>query len=453
MKEQLTFGDTIALDMLPTSLYKELRYEVLGPFLRRHELFNCWVITHKSVAKQFSVDGVEICFLKPGDELFRADMDSEHAYFFSSGTLGYSKLSNEVAPETILVPVETWLSEASLWSHWRHLGSCEAQARCKIAVTSYDRLAHHARGNRLIRTITASYCKFFCRALANPPAKELADDIFVPLTKFAVLLTQFPDDLRTIIATRAINVSKLKLGKRSAGKLAAEVEEGKCVVYINSEGECERTVLVTVMVLQDDDGHVLHEIGKVVPTIDIRRDGVERRRWEAEAGFKLPGLKQDRGESYENTLKRLVCNKMKVLTDKYEHVNTVSEEMVAFSAEFGVKTRYYRTKLLCTIRGEFPARVVTQDIHSSNYMHKSHTSASNLDLACPPLSLYVIFEDEVARIYAWLPQEFANELNLMAPHRRDQALNKMLNSIDLNLIEECLIDELRRQYSLDRIAM
>jgi len=120
----LTLKDIDILEMLSEPLLAELQFERYKdafdaqPFFRRvlkcgdlHDRFPVRVL-HK-----VSKEAISSSWTAPGDVLFCAGDEATSAYFVKVGELAYAR-----AIESVNIQEGRWISEASLWTCWKHQG-------------------------------------------------------------------------------------------------------------------------------------------------------------------------------------------------------------------------------------------------------------------------------------------------------------------------------------------
>lgn len=198
-----------ALTLLSSSLRAELRFQICQAILRTHALFSFCVEMDEFVVKRICVEGIEVNFLRPKDDLFVAGDESEHAYFLSDGTVDYSQTpdTSPVLEETVVnVAAVRCLAEAALWSQWIHVGTCMGVTLCQLLLLQALVLAQVVVKNRMIGEIVQEYGRHFHRRLASavPPNSAWPNDLKVPFTDYEDLVMLMDNRVKAVIGLSAL---------------------------------------------------------------------------------------------------------------------------------------------------------------------------------------------------------------------------------------------------------
>merc|ERR1719210_2537913 len=86
---------------------------------------------------------VRIRFLSIDDELIVGGTFGQEAYHMAAGRLVYTQKPGESNVEhltTTIVQPGSWLCEAALWSYWLHVGTLQAERRCRLLAIDAEKL-------------------------------------------------------------------------------------------------------------------------------------------------------------------------------------------------------------------------------------------------------------------------------------------------------------------------
>lgn len=223
-REWLNDRDVAALGYLPSSLHAELRTAIYGSIIKQHPLFNVWHFLGPVAVKQMCCDAspgddgegfVNFEFLAPGDELFVKGQDADRAFYIVSGTLHYDMEPAMVDRDTgssegLEVAAGTWLAEAALWSHWRHVGTAFAKSDCQVLSIRAAGVVSAMRCHEAVYDLTWEYGAKFCAvlALAVPPERDWPTDLEVPMADWGSLVQELSSEARTVARGRVSRVRR-----------------------------------------------------------------------------------------------------------------------------------------------------------------------------------------------------------------------------------------------------
>lgn len=407
-KQKLIEKDVQVIQLLSSTLKGALRFEICRPYMIKHPLFRLWIGMDMGMVKRVCTEAAEISYLRPQDDLFTAGSSTDKAYYIISGGVMYIQ-DPESAPvkevERMEVGAESWLAEASLWSHWTHVGTAEAIITTQVMHLSAEGLARTLRRHQGIHEIALEYCKHFHRRIvsAKPPDAPWPTDLMVPFTDFGDLVTSMDKDVQVTIGLSALDQVQQQMSgwawlprlPTGIEKLREEVEKGKSVVMMNGNNELERVVSVVALRAEDDDGRVFAQLGK------LTAEGAPE-----EVACQLPGGKQQQGELTTEALQRILQAKLEPLADKVEILGT--ERLVEWNMSRGVglKTKYLRTVCSARLQTPFPLNVIpVQAIKAGPPYLQAASATQDLSGIRSPLATrtaYAVAERDHENLYAWL---------------------------------------------------
>mmetsp|Transcript_109741 Transcript_109741/g.321248 ORF Transcript_109741/g.321248 Transcript_109741/m.321248 type:complete len:998 (+) Transcript_109741:54-3047(+) len=439
VQEKIREKDVHALQKISKSLYIELRCQMFEPHVYSHPLFLMWSSFDRGVVRHLC-NAIEYNTMLQGDDLFCAGVSTDRSYLLTEGNVEYLKEPATCPVEiagTWDVTAGCWLSEASLWSHWMHVGTAKAVNTCQVLAISAEGVQAVLQRSQDLKEATAEYCKQFHRRIASarPPRSAWPDDLRVPHTEFDELVMCMSTDVQVAIGLSAVDYTlacehdqegwwSLMGGWRNARevdhnveRLREEVRTGKSCVLLNAAGRLERVVFVAVLQAHTEDGKVLVELGKC-----------ENMTRNVKGSWQLPACKQDPRESAVQTLERLLS--MLGLERQYKNVFQGERAVECRpSKDFGVQTKYLRTVYtvaLCeddirlpTITANPHAEVACQDSQATMSQPLSVYSAALGDaksereatLEYDNIPTHQVFSGNKTIYYAWVPAKTFRSLS------------------------------------------
>lgn len=194
------------LEVLSTPLRMELNFEVNGPILKWHPLFQLYSKENLAGMRQICHAAVCQLFLMKDDTLFNDGEEPAEPkmFFLVSGELSYRRKGK--APEILAPPV--FFSEHVLWTtSWHHNGTMVAVNECTILCLFADQFRSIAKQFRTAAFHLGFYGAEYLRALNN--ARGLLD---------------FPTELNKPEQIDVMNVLRICQGDMTDGK---EKPDGK----------------------------------------------------------------------------------------------------------------------------------------------------------------------------------------------------------------------------------
>jgi len=236
---------------------------------------------------------------------------------------------------------------------------------------------------------------------ARPPQASYPSDIFVPFAEYSEIIVSMDMGFRKLISEATLEAltenQHIFFRRKGFKELADEINSGKCVLIRNSAKEFERLVAVAILHLENEDGNVFCQIGK------LEEDKVV-------PDCKLPGSKQERGESMEDAIYRVLCGQLAVFEDAIEYGRTESTVKWMESKDFGIRTKYLRATQYATIRAEFEMPENSETVHTF-----------------PEHGLMILKNGVGSKVqslvYSWLPQQEFDYFN--SPDGKEDLLRKL----------------------------
>jgi hypothetical protein len=122
------------LGMVSEPLRIDLHFELYSPVFQVHPFFSRYSETCPQVMRKVCHRAVHMTVATVGDTIF--DIGEIPAnpkmYFLCSGTMQYVSISGQVST----VEAIQWISEATLWTPWMHVGVLTAMSECRVVVLS-----------------------------------------------------------------------------------------------------------------------------------------------------------------------------------------------------------------------------------------------------------------------------------------------------------------------------
>jgi len=344
-QDLLPMRDVHALQRISNSLLTDLRCELFTPHLHKHPLFRLWITYDKNVMQGICKAAIECHTLLEKDDLFCAGSSTDRTYCLMSGSLEYVK-APETAPVTCItsckVATGSWISEASLWSHWNHVGTAWAVSACQILDICVDGILVAMRGAPDLKEVNTEYCVQFhkCIAAAKPPL-PWPDDLYVPNTEYESMVLAMTLETQEAISNWALDEAVTSSGgwlewksRRSksgdvTNKLKQEIHGGQSCVMLNDAGHAERLAMLVVLDVQSKDGMMLVNLGSIDECGDIT------------CSCKPPAFKKDQRVTVAQTLQQLLESLgLERYCAEVQREETIVE--TGLSKRFGIQTKYHR---------------------------------------------------------------------------------------------------------------
>mmetsp|Transcript_131646 Transcript_131646/g.294586 ORF Transcript_131646/g.294586 Transcript_131646/m.294586 type:complete len:250 (-) Transcript_131646:104-853(-) len=122
------------LKVISEPLKLEMSFDIYSRILDWHPFFRGCLNEDVQVMKRVCDSAMSMLLSSQGDVIFGEGEEPEEPkmYFVVKGSLSYN-LSDAI-PNPIQVGAKTWVSEAALWTEWRHQGTLTASSDVKLAV-------------------------------------------------------------------------------------------------------------------------------------------------------------------------------------------------------------------------------------------------------------------------------------------------------------------------------
>mmetsp|Transcript_44743 Transcript_44743/g.106192 ORF Transcript_44743/g.106192 Transcript_44743/m.106192 type:complete len:1052 (+) Transcript_44743:121-3276(+) len=443
MENFLLEKDVKALSILSHGLHRELRFALFGKFVLAHPLLLSW--SSVDVQSVFGLcgdsEGMELMLLFPDDELFTAGKRAKGAYCVIEGTVLY-KLADELTGdfdlhsdqgspgmlslssgeeedegEVMLAHAGAWISEASWWCQWMHVGNAKTKEACKLLFISPKSIRHAMLESRPVTAYTRLYAHAFHQRIVKASPDFKPNDLVIQYTAFGDLVFCLPPEAHIVIGLAALqrvldrnsNLSTLLKGRSSAMKdLQEEIWKGKCAVVMTGPKTIQRHVCLVTMVLHQQDFTLVE-----LADYDFKACSWK---WSAQ----LPGVKQSYGELPDEGVQRLMATRLyplKLALAGLRPQGVQATVDVQPSQKFGVDTTYSKVALtfysnldcLAALRS---ARIEVDPgvMHSENYRPgktlqdlvakpmPETASASSITFA----EVFALSGTERSGVYTWL---------------------------------------------------
>jgi len=167
-------GVTMLL-LLPEPLRQELVYEMKTPLLKGHPIFLHMINFSTRTMRQVCRLALKSHSLASEDVMFGFGEKAERMYFVVSGILSYTKRTgHKLKPP---VTEKDWVSEATLWTSWRHMGELRANQKSDLVSVDAARLFEIIGANYEAWSIASEYASLFVEGLNNMAQSAISDII------------------------------------------------------------------------------------------------------------------------------------------------------------------------------------------------------------------------------------------------------------------------------------
>mmetsp|Transcript_52496 Transcript_52496/g.122841 ORF Transcript_52496/g.122841 Transcript_52496/m.122841 type:complete len:1239 (-) Transcript_52496:33-3749(-) len=345
--ETLIFEDDVtALQMLSANLKQQLLFETRLPPMLGHPLFRIWWEADDIALRTLCDTAVKFEVYKAQDCVFVPGLEAEGMLMISEGYLHYfqdRESSKEAEPTNIQVHKGARVSEAALWSKWKHVGKLECARSCNILFVEAHGLITLLGTLPLLGHITRQYGRAFHLrvTLARPPYSGWPNDLEVPHTDPSDLLEQ-DIGLELLKRERRHNGILKSMSEEDYTELVREVESEKCSIQAGLDGVLERIVAIVAVKVERPDGRVLAQLGKF-----------DKGKKSTSVSCALPGTKRPRGELPVQTYERLMKQDLSFLNNGLKVNGSETQVEVKESASYGMLTKYLRTVQNATLVPNF----------------------------------------------------------------------------------------------------
>mmetsp|Transcript_114888 Transcript_114888/g.336074 ORF Transcript_114888/g.336074 Transcript_114888/m.336074 type:complete len:978 (+) Transcript_114888:80-3013(+) len=331
-KEVIRTEDVAILPCLSKTLRYKLIYEICLPHLVAHPLFESWTAMDSESVLQLCREAVASDFISSHMEVFLPGMAAKYAYYIKLGSLAYDQPNEYTFGDEVIhvdVQPDMWLSEAALWSQWKHLGYLTAETLCQVMTINADAMWKVLRDHIEVASATAEYCKNFHLRIQNaaPPHAPWPNDVTVPFTDPRNLLA---NHIGIGLLMWGMNRGLLNLSSAQVEKLKSELQDEKCALDLDKDGVFTRVVYVEAIRVDNGQGQSLIQVGT----------------WErekAKASCCYPAKKRARRELPQEVLTRILDKDLKAINGHVHFEGQEEEVEETRSAKYGVTTKYHRT--------------------------------------------------------------------------------------------------------------
>lgn len=378
MEERLKEDDVAVLKLLSKSLRLELRHEIFGTYLNTHPLFHLWSKLDKEFIQRLCSQAAEFIFPRQLDEIFVAGTCTDKMYYLVSGTLEYHQDGELIPlpadaepPKPEAVQEGTWLAEASLWTHWMHVGTCKAVTIGHVLMLDAEEVVKICHRRGAVREVASDYCRIFFRRIhaSKPPHLCYPNDLMVPNTEFSDMLVDMDVQVRTrigILALEHLQKDFFKIRrKEDMDQLADEVGRGRSFLYLDVTGQIERVVHKVVARIIRSDGRVFVRVAK-------SNDGKR-----IDGSCKLPRCAAEQGETPNEAYERLVAS-MGWSTNDMSDSSSEDDVVVKESRKFKLHTKCLIRATSSIVHADVQLPIVATGGPKATSIHSNMTASTVL---------------------------------------------------------------------------
>mmetsp|Transcript_36845 Transcript_36845/g.84918 ORF Transcript_36845/g.84918 Transcript_36845/m.84918 type:complete len:1099 (+) Transcript_36845:129-3425(+) len=347
-----------ALNVLSVTLLRELRYNMFRRSVRGHPLLHVWSSINEETLKHLCGEGTRMVMVLQDDELFAAGNSSNAAYLLHDGKMMYhQKEADGVVSEDESEEVwcNSWVSEASWWCYWFHVGTAVAMTQMTLLMIPSETVLEAMTRDPAANAVTLEYGVRFHKALVNCSEDYPITDVDIQHADFNDSLYTMPTEIHVICGMAALHHvigtgGHWKLERRGhLSALQEEIKEGRSLVLLDQDGRLHRRVAITVLQVEDrpstnanlTDDEKEAQQAKTELLTQLAQMNYETMEWRAEVH--LPGAKQKSGEFPFECLQRLLLTRMSGLK---EHVSATEFQRTLVSErskQYGIGTQYVKT--------------------------------------------------------------------------------------------------------------
>jgi len=438
--------DVEALRILPPGLLRDLRYDLFYHNVLKHPLLHAWTLLAEDSLRHLCSHGATLVVLLPDDELFPAGVTSTSAYFLREGSLSYTLSPAEGVveeEEEEVLAGGTWISEATWWCHWYHVGTACATKQCTLLALPADRVLASMGKDPFITAVTLEYGIRFHQYIVGKTDKPVTD-VNVQYADFNGVLCSMPTEVHVILGKAALRHALASGHQKWLEKttnvmaLEKEIQEGRSLVMLDQDDHLHRKVAVTVLQVENENCQWL---------VQIAHYDRQSNRWVPQV--RLPGVKQRTGQAASDTLQKIIDTRLPQLKGLLtpSEMRTTMENSP--SRHFGIGTTYVKTA--CVVPAypvmqdqlEKYARqvgvrpVVTREMsYDSSAVAKLGTFLHDNDKIEQVRVVYVLGGFQHCGVYAWMSVDDFQKLK-----RNDMLLSNMVATVLRSLGELAPLDD------------
>jgi len=366
---RLTEQDVPLLELLSTSLRRELSYSSFAHHLLSHTRFHTWGVLEPRLLEALCLQAVELVCLSKDDDLFTPHSVADKLYLVMKGSLKYytdepltaqmqSSAMSLSAYETgssddSVVEAGAWLSEVALWMEWSYKGGLTTLTECELLSVSVPVLLELLPKYSRLTSLNHHYAHAFCRHFGEEEStigQDLAcgcEHVLISMPLEWRLLVMRPLVERLSASHRSLIGWAFSVhAEKNAEKLVSELEEGKCILSLR-KGHVQRTVLLATLNLRRSGGEMLVRLARL-------RQGVSL------PALALPGTKLRSGESATQAVRRLLDTELAHFRSSTRLGHRLEYSEMTNSATYGIPTKYMKTMFCATLLSETSGRLVNK---------------------------------------------------------------------------------------------
>eukprot|EP00931_Biecheleriopsis_adriatica_P087878 TRINITY_DN62289_c0_g1_i1.p1 TRINITY_DN62289_c0_g1~~TRINITY_DN62289_c0_g1_i1.p1 ORF type:complete len:957 (-),score=132.64 TRINITY_DN62289_c0_g1_i1:27-2897(-) len=342
-RSRITEEEVPALKLLTFQLSRELRYAVRGDQIKSHSLMCVLGNISDTVLPEICDQAMKLIAIPAGDVVFHLGDAADRTYIVDHGQVTYESGDDVVQ----VVDSGAWLSEAALWTLWRHVGEAMAVRQCQLfaleAEPMLDIVEKYANIGRLVVAYGAVYHSHV--QAATPPDAPAPDDLQVALTEYSDIVAKLSLEEQQLIGCIALQGLQKRgwagprLPAEKLEKLHDEMKTGKSVVIQEASGSVMRIAHIASLQLRDSNKRIFAQIGKISSSGHLIVEVL------------LPGGKQQSSELPTETLNRVLFQD--ALQPLSHHICIEGSYQEVFwkdSQQYGIRTKFTRTVHHGTLR-------------------------------------------------------------------------------------------------------
>jgi len=421
--ERLSDKDVHALLLLPTSLQRQLRVEIMLPAFMKYPLAFMLTTLNDRVTKVLCVESMEEVMLRPDDDLFVPGVAIDSMYIVVQGQLQYKQ--TDCSPSLNLVQsvvlVGQWLCEPALWSEWASVGEADTAISTQVLRIRAECFHRCLSDFPIVHALVIEYGVQFHKRLvsAGPLTEQWPSDLEVPFTDFCDIVMSISSAAQVQIGKSALHqIARASTAHRlrSIEALAKEVRSGKSVVVMTDPRHISRLVELVLLRVCREDGCVFVHVGEVS---NGQMFGL----------CELPGSKRAKDELVMDTIERILRTKVSCLIGKATLLNLSNDVEEKASSEHGVHTRYLKSISNMTLNKNEMITAPSCCVHPADEVMLKRFSGRTLDSkflterAKEPIFAVADSSNKV-KLFAWLRPD---EIELLRSASGESVLDAWLS--------------------------
>lgn len=167
--------DVELIQQLSPPLLMDLHAEIYFPEMAVHAFFREYQEDNAVVMRKLCHLAASETSVSAGDVVFACGEVATKMFFMKSGLLRYTR--GEYEGDVIFVKTSDWLSEACLWTPWRHLGHSQAISSCLLINLDAQQFIDIVGGAGFVGKFDpACYARLFVEHLNNMDPADVGDD-------------------------------------------------------------------------------------------------------------------------------------------------------------------------------------------------------------------------------------------------------------------------------------